>query len=92
MVRAGMPLELVSRQLGHRDAAMVLKIYGRFVPSSHERDRWEGIAAALDAEKWGSLGVSGGARAEKLREANDVTDDADVSKEAPRLVEGLITG
>ena len=60
MVRAGMPLELVARQLGHRDVVMVAKVYGRFVPTSQERDRWEGIAAELDAEKWGRVGTSGG--------------------------------
>ncbi|HLQ23575.1 MAG TPA: tyrosine-type recombinase/integrase, partial [Gemmatimonadales bacterium] len=30
MVRAGMPLELVARQLGHRDVVMVARVYGRF--------------------------------------------------------------
>ena len=39
MVRAGMPLELVARQLGHRDVVMVAKVYGRFVPTHQERDR-----------------------------------------------------
>ena len=48
-----MPLELVARQLGHRDVVMVAKVYGRFVPTHQERDRWEQAAAALDKEKWG---------------------------------------
>ena len=52
IVRAGMPLELVARQLGHKDVLMVARVYGRFVPNSQERDRWESIAAALDDEKW----------------------------------------
>ena len=34
MVRAGVPFELFSRQLGHRDVVMVAEVYGRFVPSS----------------------------------------------------------
>ena len=38
-VRAGTPDELVARQLGHADIAMVAKVYGRFAPRSDERDR-----------------------------------------------------
>ena len=47
-IRAGTSYELVARQLGHADAAMVAKVYGRFAPRSDERDRWEKIAAAQD--------------------------------------------
>ena len=65
MVRAGMPLELVARQLGHRDVVMVAKVYGRFVPTHVERDRWEQAAAALDKEKWGDKASSKGDSAEK---------------------------
>jgi len=52
MARAGAPFELIARQLGHRDVAMVAKVYGRFKPDTEERDRWERIAAGRDAEKW----------------------------------------
>lgn len=31
--RAGTPTELIARQLGHANAVLVLKIYGRFMPS-----------------------------------------------------------
>src|SRR5204863_6312108 len=48
-VRAGTPYELVARQLGHADVTMVARIYGRYSPRSDERDRWEKIAAKLDA-------------------------------------------
>ena len=53
-IRAGTPYELVARQLGHADIAMVAKVYGRFAPRSDERDRWEKIAAAQDKNrgKW----------------------------------------
>jgi hypothetical protein len=47
-VRAGTPYELVARQLGHVDVAMVARIYGRYAPRSDERDRWERIASELD--------------------------------------------
>lgn len=47
--KAGTPPEIIARQLGHKDAVMVLKVYGRFFPSSEERDKWERIAAAQDA-------------------------------------------
>jgi integrase len=47
--RAGTPAELIARQLGHADAILVLKVYGRFMPSQQERDKWERIAAQQDA-------------------------------------------
>ena len=34
--RAGTPAELISRQLGHANAVLVLKVYGRFMPSQQE--------------------------------------------------------
>ncbi|HEV8178251.1 MAG TPA: tyrosine-type recombinase/integrase [Gemmatimonadales bacterium] len=46
--KAGTPPEIIARQLGHKDAVMVLKVYGRFFPRSEERDKWERIAAAQD--------------------------------------------
>ena len=49
-IRAGTPYELVARQLGHADVAMVAKVYGRFAPRQVERNRWEEIAAAQDRE------------------------------------------
>jgi hypothetical protein len=30
---------------------MVAKVYGRYAPTSDERDRWERIATSLDAER-----------------------------------------
>jgi len=47
-IRAGTPYELVAKQLGHADVAMVAKVYGRFKPDHDERDRWELAADALD--------------------------------------------
>ena len=47
---------------------MVARVYGRFVPNSQERDRWESIAAALDKEKWSDRGALGGAANEKALE------------------------
>ena len=52
MARAGAPFELIARQLGHRDVAMVAKVYGRFKPDTEERDRWERIATGRDRKKW----------------------------------------
>lgn len=49
-IRAGMPVELVARQMGHVDGTLVLKVYGRFVPKQAERQRWEEVAAARDLE------------------------------------------
>jgi hypothetical protein len=67
MARAGAPFEL-ARQLGHRDVAMVAKVYGRFKPDTEERDRWERIASDRDAEKWGGKGAVRGAEPEGERE------------------------
>jgi hypothetical protein len=50
------PLELIARQLGHRDVA---KVYARFKPDTEERDRWERIASERDREKWGGRGSPG---------------------------------
>jgi hypothetical protein len=48
--RAGTPAELIARQLGHADAVLVLKVYGRFMPSQQDRDKWEMIADLQDKE------------------------------------------
>lgn len=48
LMRAGTPAEVVARQLGHRDATMVLRVYGRFAPSAHDRNRWEQMAQMLE--------------------------------------------
>ena len=76
----GGPFELIARQLGHRDMAMVAKVYGYFKADTEERDRCERIAATRDAEKWENLGAQGGAGREEapenLREQTPVSDDA----------------
>jgi integrase len=50
-IRAGTPAELVARQLGHANAVLVHKVYGRFSPDSEEREKWELIATARDRER-----------------------------------------
>ena len=57
-----------------RDVRMVAKVYARFKPDAEERDRWERIAAARDAEKWPSKGANGGATSEKLDEVEAASD------------------
>jgi integrase len=47
-IRAGTPPELVARQLGHKDAVLVHRVYGKFAPTQAERDKWERIAATQD--------------------------------------------
>lgn len=49
-IKAGTPVELVARQLGHKDAVMVLRVYGKFIPSHDERKLWEDKAVAQDAK------------------------------------------
>src|SRR5262245_58867083 len=87
MVRAGMPLELVARQLGHKDVVMVARVYGRFVPNSQERDRWEKIAAALDEEKWGRRGALDGAGNEKPLELESPSGCDDDSRGGTRTLD-----
>lgn len=48
--RAGTPPQLIAEQLGHVNAVLVLKVYGKFLPESDERDRWERKAAELDVK------------------------------------------
>jgi integrase len=50
-IRIGTPAELVARQLGHTDATMVLKVYGRFLPNHDERAKWELMAAEHDQQQ-----------------------------------------
>jgi hypothetical protein len=77
MARARAPFELIDRQLGHRDVAMVAKVYGRFKPDTEERDRWKRIAAARDAEKWSGVvanpAATTGKEAEKAHENSPAT-------------------
>lgn len=47
-IRAGTPPEVVRKQLGHKDATLVHKVYGKFEPNQQERDKWERIAAVMD--------------------------------------------
>lgn len=48
MARAGAPIEQISKQLGHKDAVMALKVYGVYAPTHEEREHWEQIATARD--------------------------------------------
>ena len=50
-IRSGASYEVVARQLGHADTAMVARVYGRFKPDEREKREWHRIAAANDAKK-----------------------------------------
>ncbi|HTS88289.1 MAG TPA: tyrosine-type recombinase/integrase [Gemmatimonadales bacterium] len=60
-LRAGVPVELVARQLGHVDGTMVLPVYGRFIPHDVEWNHWREQLAARQAAELKRRGVSGGA-------------------------------
>lgn len=47
-IRAGVPVEVVARQLGHANSTLVQTVYGRFIPSQQERDKWERLATAAE--------------------------------------------
>jgi integrase len=74
-LRAGVPVELVARQLGHRDAVMALKVYGRFAPRSQEWDYWRDKVQASQREKWGLVGTADGTGAEGDASATEWKDD-----------------
>jgi integrase len=54
---AGMPIDFVSRQLGHTDIRTTLRFYARYIPALEERhltmlnDGWKTAAAASAGEK-----------------------------------------
>ncbi len=50
-LKAGTPIELVARQLGHKDGVLCLKVYGRFLPTGAERRKWERVATKHEARK-----------------------------------------
>jgi len=88
-VRAGTPYELVARQLGHADVTMVAKVYGRFAPGHHDRERWEQIASARDAE----LYAQGGGPTVATRVASGGAEGAPgVWKDAATDEEGTTSG
>ncbi len=41
MLREGAPIGLVQQQLGHASPMLTLSVYGRFIPSDADHDRWE---------------------------------------------------
>jgi len=45
LVQAGVPFSVVADQLGHADAGMVMKVYGKYRPNLTELDRWERVAS-----------------------------------------------
>ena len=85
-VRAGTPYELVARQLGHADVAMVAKVYGRFAPRSDERDRWERLAAQQDAERDAKREASAAERSQKVGEMGALAGAAPENDSSQPLV------
>lgn len=80
----GSPIDGQARReaTGYADVQMVARVYGIFAPRSDERDRWEKIAAAQDAEreaakktkKTDHMGTSVGTSPEKQHEPTPVSD------------------
>lgn len=50
-MRAGVPLEVMVRQMGHANGTLIVTTYGRFAPTADEQDRWELVATAADASR-----------------------------------------
>lgn len=47
-IRGGADPVIVAEQLGHKDAVLVLRVYGKYRPKQQERDRAERLASAAD--------------------------------------------
>lgn len=50
-LRAGTPIAVVQRQLGHATAKLTLDTYGAFIPSGADRAKWERAATEYDAQR-----------------------------------------
>lgn len=50
-MRAGVPLEVMRRQMGHVDAKLILDTYGLFAPHADELDKWEEVSSAADVAR-----------------------------------------
>jgi integrase len=50
-LRAGSPIHLVQTQLGHANPTETLNTYGRFIPNSEDRARWEKAATKLEKKR-----------------------------------------
>ena len=57
-IRSGVPAEVVARQLGHANAVLVHKVYGRFAPDQDKRDKWERmLPSVLPTPSIGLIGM-----------------------------------
>ena len=50
-LRAGVPVAVVQRQLGHSTPQLTLKTYGTFIPTGEDRARWEAQTSADSARR-----------------------------------------
>lgn len=57
MLRAGVPVRLVSDQLGHASTTMTLEVYGRFMGKTEDRQRAERQATKLEQKRRKSEGA-----------------------------------
>jgi len=46
LIKAGVPLGVVARQMGHASLQMVSQVYGQYAPDAAEMGRWETVASA----------------------------------------------
>lgn len=49
--RAGTPIAVIQSQLGHGSPMLTLSLYGRFLPSASDREKWESAATAYEVER-----------------------------------------
>jgi integrase len=49
--RAGTPIGVIQNQLGHGSPMLTLSLYGRFLPSASDRQKWETAATEYETER-----------------------------------------
>jgi integrase len=58
--RAGVPVHIIQRQLGHSSPKLTLDTYGRFMPDGVDRKHWQGVVSESNARRRGTvLGARG---------------------------------
>lgn len=71
-LRTGWPIEGVARQLGHADARMVVKVYGRFVPDDEDLERWAQRSEVMETTL--SSGISLTVGSSQVVDSKEVTE------------------
>jgi site-specific recombinase XerD len=59
-LRAGVPIAVVQRQLGHSTPMLTLTVYGQFIPTGEDRAHWEKQVTKAESKRLSALGGAQG--------------------------------